>query len=325
MHSFEQIDLIIQKLKYMTLFQKSALEKDDSEQKTRFQESMKSISDYLLSKLDISSSKHYSNEIYPLLSGYVSESDVKKIASILINQLSSSGVTAITISTVPDDPKLHYALVIDIVSQILSKLAQMKIFKTHMQKVSSDILSLGNRPIAEILTGLLNSTNELIDGSVTQDTFKFSISSKAIIQRKLELLSRLPLEDYPENLKTIVFHCTFSILIAIVQSGDVNMLDLVTTILTQCGMNFKGNQYVFPIHWSKFFLWVRSNVDYLSLKAQRHCILLIVQHTYVSSKSVLEFENHIDSLGNKLKMSSSLVPGVLFVFEFLIQVSHVFN
>jgi len=324
----------------MTKFEKA--DKLDEDQKILLHQHIQECSNYLISVPQISSSDQFSNEIYGLVSTNISEVETITLAAKLVKQyiLPSQDRKPLEVPSIPEDPKLHYALVLETIIEMMSSISKIKHTRKHFKKIINDVLSSEKRSILilqstdsgkvlddagldqrnEILMNLLNASNDFIQNLVADSEVDFPDFSTDSILSTFIFLCKLPLEDYSKILKTIVFHSALAVLLALVKCDEQGVLDLVTSILTQCTMNVKGNEFIFLINWPEFFNWFCQHVDCFSLKAQRQCIMLVVHNIYLSSKVVLEFEKCLELFDKKCKINSSFAPTALFLLEFLIQV-----
>jgi len=337
---FFQVELVGQKLKYLTLFEKDK----NSQDKVLLQSNIRESSKFIWSKLQATSPDSLSMELYSLVFRNMGESDVTELVQGFVNRLPFDiPFNEESYASLPDDNTFHYALVLGTLDELLRKVAKVKFLRKPLKKIQKEVLSDKNRrkllqessfpdDIPEmsrkVLEDLLNSTNELIMSVVadietilTEDVSESDVPDQRLILPYASFLSKLPLEEYPKSLKTVVFLATLPCVIAMGRDGYEKLLDPLVSILNQSSVNFVGNQFIFSIHWAQLFKWFRHSAHHFSFTANRLFSRIIFQNIYISPNAINTFQTEFTSLLKRIKITYSLASIGLTLLDFLTTVS----
>jgi hypothetical protein len=254
--------------------------------------------------------------------------------------------------------RFHCALVLEALGEVMRRIGKMKLLPKSIKSTLNDTLSPENRaelldvPLSRqiekkggssgmnaeylrIVSGLCRDVNKLIEEAKAEVVVVVATSpskkatadefSSKLIDGMLKFLCSLELENYPRELKTIVFLCSIFILMALAeQKSNDEVLNGIVKICTVCCTHAQGNDILFGVKWIHLYKWLEGSAvgERLERNVQKAFSDAILGNIYLSQKLATEFEEvELERLlRDDMELTSNLGNMTLNVVEFLVKV-----
>lgn len=295
----------------------------------------------------------FSEETLALVSQYIEPQKMIELAATFVQQFQEEvgklvkpgyGGSSNVFSS-PGNPTFHYALILEMLVEIMRKIQKMKLLPNPLKTILKDVLTSQAKTILitessfasiatsvntehskdrkNILENLLSSANAMLLESTETGAEKINDEfSSQLIHGMLEFLGCLDVETYPKDVKTVVFLCSFVILVALLEQNSDNLvLEPVCKLLVSSGGQSLGNEIIFSVHWVELFRWFTARVNRFSSTSQLDVCNMILENIFMSPKFMAEFDAEIQKMCETVDMDSSAGNICLATLEFLLRVN----